>query len=49
MNRTIMDYVCMPIVLESVSTSVRGNDNELYDIISINYAQYSYLQEHEVY
>ena len=33
MNRTIMDYVCMSTVLESVSTSVRGNDNELDDIV----------------
>ena len=33
MNRTIMDYVCMPTVLESVSTSVRGSDNELDDIV----------------
>ena len=43
MNRTIMDYLCMPTVLESVSTFVRGNDNELDDIVSINYAQYIYL------
>ena len=33
MNRTIMDYACMPKVLGSVSTSVRGNDNELDDIV----------------